>query len=489
MFLRKYVPAVAAVLALCSLTACNSTSDENVELTQSSAVIKSFSLSADTKVMAKLDTVFFSIDLVKGLIFNADSLPYGSKVTKLVPEITTLEASSVLELKVKRANATDTTYNYLTNSTDSIDFTNPVTIRVVSNDGLTERNYTLRVNVHTVKTDSLRWNQSQRTSLPSLFGYPAAQRTARMGNKMLCLTRSGQQYCMATYTGKLTGISGAMVPASAWTSGYVTFPFTPVVESFAATDDALYILDTAGALWTSADDGANWTATGRTWHHIYGAYGTAILGSKQSGAAWQIDCYPAGDAVALPDGMPVSGTSMPVSYTFPMSANPQMLLVGGVKADGTLTGATWGYDGSTWVKISKRDLPVALADVAVAPYATMTGGGYIPYAIRPTLITFGGRDSGGQVTNTVYISADYGFNWSKAGELMQLPEYLGKFAAAQAFVQDATMHADVTPRITTPLEQWECPYIFLFGGITDQGALRNTIWPGVINRFTFKPVE
>lgn len=35
---------------------------------------------------------------------------------------------------------------------------------------------------------------------------------------------------------------------------------------------------------------------------------------------------------------------------------------------------------------------------------------------------------------------------------------------------------------------WECPYIFLFGGVGADGVLCNTIWKGVVNRLTFMPL-
>ena len=36
---------------------------------------------------------------------------------------------------------------------------------------------------------------------------------------------------------------------------------------------------------------------------------------------------------------------------------------------------------------------------------------------------------------------------------------------------------------------WQCPYIYLFGGVAQNGYLLNNIWRGVINRLTFTPIE
>lgn len=119
MTLRKFAIALAVISAAAGFVACNSSSYDNEELIlPSGTAVKSFSLAEDDSVMANLDSVFFTIDLVGGRIFNADSLPYGTKVTGLVPSITTLQTASNVELRVTRSNGTDTVYNYLTNSTE-----------------------------------------------------------------------------------------------------------------------------------------------------------------------------------------------------------------------------------------------------------------------------------------------------------------------------------------------------------------------------------
>ena len=74
--------------------------------------------------------------------------------------------------------------------------------------------------------------------------------------------------------------------------------------------------------------------------------------------------------------------------------------------------------------------------------------------------------------------------------MMQLPEALGAFSNAQAYVMTSTYTARLArPRIIKPIESWECPFVYLFGGVNASGELNNCIWRGVINRLTFKPIE
>ena len=88
------------------------------------------------------------------------------------------------------------------------------------------------------------------------------------------------------------------------------------------------------------------------------------------------------------------------------------------------------------------------------------------------------------------MSNDYGYNWKKANEALQLPAEIGAFYNAQAYVMTSTFTASIIqPQIVKPTESWDCPYIYLFGGINSNGTLNNSVWRGTINRLTFKPIE
>ncbi len=44
-------------------------------------------------------------------------------------------------------------------------------------------------------------------------------------------------------------------------------------------------------------------------------------------------------------------------------------------------------------------------------------------------------------------------------------------------------------RAVTPITEWDCPFIYLFGGYDEQGVLVGNIWRGAINRLIFKPLQ
>ena len=76
---KGFYGACAAVLLLAA-GACNSSENYGQEGTAdySGTAVKSFSLKENDQVLNNIDSVFFSIDLVNGMIFNADSLPVGT---------------------------------------------------------------------------------------------------------------------------------------------------------------------------------------------------------------------------------------------------------------------------------------------------------------------------------------------------------------------------------------------------------------------------
>lgn len=489
--IRKLAICFAVVLAAANFIACNSTY-ETVEETASCVAISKFTLAENDSIMANLDSVFFSIDLTKGTIFNADSLPYGTKVTALTPVITPLEGASLIELTVKRNGKADTTYNYTTNSTDTIDFTHPVSMRVVSPNGQTQRTYQVYVNVHKTESDTLQWSNVNSWRLPSEFANPDAQHTTAGKERLFTLTSYQSAYCLSYYH-DIHELGNTTLDQAPRTAKTVRFTFVPVVESFTAVDDnTLYILADDNTLYRSDDLGDTWTACPQRWQTIIGSYQGSLLGIT-AGTSPVIEDLGRGTSVPLPAGMPVSGMSMPVYYDFEMASTPQLMIVGGRKADGSLSADTWGYDGTSWAKISKKPLPDGLEGMTTVPYYTFSVAGNLTATQVSTILAFGGRKADGTLSKTVYASYDYGYNWTKAPDKLQLPDNMPAAYDAQAFVLSTRLSASVTvpsmSRISRPSESWECPYIYLFGGLNAGGRTYNTVWRGVINRMSFKPIE
>lgn len=497
---------VAGLFALTAImSSCNSESeDEIAEVVYSSTQVKSFKLKANANILSSLDTVFFSIDLAKAQIYNADSLPYGTKVDKLVVQIAT-DACSVVELNVPRKNQADTVINYLTNSTDSIDFSNgPVKLHLVSFDGSAKRDYMVRVNVHKMEPDSLYWNEMAKRELPTELSVPTFQKSVKYQGNVVCLTSDGTDYNVA-YTENPYNDD--------WEVEGVTFGFTPEVSTLTATEDALYILSTAGTLYSSTD-GKQWSSTGQQWHHIYGGYEEKLLGVKEGDTGYLLVTYPTSSEVVASAEMPIESTSQVAELTSKWSTQLQTIMLGGRKASGEYSRAVWGYDGKQWAKISEK-FPKEVGNASmfnyrVAEVDTLTW----QVTELPVLIAMGGENASG-LNKKVYVSRNSGIDWKEGDEFLQLPRYILPRTQAQAIVVDQPVTVSRTTigswkeyqstplpgwwkvaratwyesRAVAPITEWDVPYIYLFGGYDQSGVLYDSVWRGVINRLVFKPLQ
>lgn len=477
---------IAALLCVLGFCACNEKVD-TPEYIASNVAVDTFFIQKDDNILENLDNVFFTIDLENGKIFNADSLPFGTKVNKLIPVIKLKQGASAATLTVKTAAGTDTVHDYIKNHTDSIDFSNgPVILSVTSLDEKVTKKYTINVNVHQVKADSLTWSRTERRALPSQFDIPARQHTAATAKAAYCLTlNAAGQASMAV----------AANPGDAnWDIYSVTLPAEADIKSFTATEDALYIL-TPASMWKSTDGGRSWSDTQQAWSHIYGAYGQCVLGAFKKDGNWYTADYPAtaGTAPILP-GMPVSGTSAPVAFSFPLVQTAQLLTVGGYDKDGKAINTTWGYDGREWACLSAQPLPKALGNMCLVPFFTFQVNSLWTVTDYACLLAFGGNNDS-EINRTVYMSTDYGLTWAEAPASVQFPEEIPAMISSQAYVFTSTIHAPkaarwraVGGRATEPVTQWDCPYIYIFGGESQDGVTYNTIWRGTINRLSFKPI-
>lgn len=500
--MKKFAFYLLIAIITGGVVSCNSDSTDEPTYTSSNVAVTSFSLEENDNILENLDSVYFSIDLNKALIYNADSLPYGTDISRLVVTIVT-NGCSVADLIIPRGeNLSDTTINYMTNSTDSIDFSHgPVTFHLVSPDGLNQADYKISVNVHQMKPDSLYWNRLARRNLPSTFYVPAEQKTIEYNGKAVCLTRSSSEYCIATSNHP---------DNNEWKYASVAFGFNPNINSLNATTEALYILDTDGNLYTSTD-GTKWDACNVTWHHIYGGYGSSLLGVKKQDNTYFHVTYPETTETPVASSCPVSGTSTLLTFENKWNTTPQAIFIGGECSDNRIVGSTWGYDGTTWVEISATSIP-ARKNMTIFPYFTYkTDSDNWNITKYTTLVAMLGVNEGGEPQKDVYISLDQGIHWKLADDLMQLPENIPAMFNAQALVYSSTLQSRSTgsvweqfaskklprwwviesnelSRATTPISEWECPYIYLFGGQNQSGTTYNTVWKGVINRLSFKPL-
>lgn len=497
--MRALLPAIGLAL---SAVACNSDSDDSGQsgyVEPTDVAVTGFKLKADSKILSGLDTVFFSIDLERGLIYNADSLPKGTRVTDLIPVITYSNYISSAILTMEGGQKRQGEVNYKTDPNDSIDFTGKVSLTLTSSAG-NRYSYDVKVNVHRTEPDSLTWGETAVSKLPARTEHPAAQRTVQFKDNVTSLIQESD----GTFT-----LSTTADPAtSRWERHALTLGFTPRLRSLTATDDALWMLASDGTLHTSAD-GLDWQSTQQAWHSLLGAYGNSLLGIRQTGDSWVIATYGKDPSTPLPDGFPLEDFSNIYTYKSRWMSDAVAVITGGVTSQGEVSGAVWAYDGTDWACLNNSALPSLRGSVLV-PYHTFRRLGsswtFVDYS---TIFLFGGMKEDGTLNTDTYISYDNGINWTKAPTLLQLPSHIPAFWQADNTIATKPMQsvlpADapawkrlparslpgwyrVDASVDNGVISWDCPYIYLYGGLDAQGTLHNSVWRGVINRLTFVPI-
>ena len=475
------------------LVSCNKDKDDdddtyNFSTSKQTTLVTGFGLQADANVLASLDSVHFTIDYDKGLIYNADSLPKGTDISKLkvIVEFLNTVKSAVFSITDATVQS-DTTINYTTSMTQSIDFTGKTMLKVTSSDETQVKDYEIKVLVHQVNPDSLIWNQSWRRDLP---GYA----TDLQGYKVV---QQGELYRIMTYNGSQCKLLTATALDQAnWDEQVVDLPFTPMVETLAATEEVLYMLGNDGVLYGSTD-GKEWVPCGVQWRTLIGAYENRVLGIIDNGDDhFFSDEFPRKDGFVseeLPDDFPISNSSNLLEVYNTWSVSPQAMIVGGIDRKGNMSSDTWGFDGNTWGKINNIHgfkLP-ALADASLFSYYTFrTLSGVRRYSIQSTWYLMGGRKPDGSLNGDIYLSNTQGINWDEADTTMTMPSYMPKFFGAQAFISEETMSAPsrMPSRVASPITTWQCPFIYLFGGYDADGAVLPYVWRGVYNRLTNTPI-
>ena len=419
--MRKLIPiyAILTALTLIVSASCNSSGNGDVArvtVVSANTLVSNFRLQKNDSVMTLLDSIPFTIDVNRRLIYNPDSLPKGTDITRLVASISLASSTSVGEISISGATTMkDTTYTYNASATDSIDFTGRVTLTVKAADGISTKQYLLQVNVHNLESDSLYWNKMSRRNLPGALTDPETAKAVACGGTTYCLVAENGNYTMSLTTD---------IATNNWNKQTVAFTFKPDVNSLTATDKALFVLD-ANEICTNPDRRRHQLDRHRNkYSSLIAGYGDTLLAVAASESGYfTVDLTDNGTETktAAPKEFPVKGFSQAFKYNSDWGTSEMLFMVGGEMADGNYTGATPGCDGKNWASTGNRQLP-KLTGITLVPYyyfQRVASGDYDKY---PVLLAIGGRTANGVISKKVYISCNNGLDWKLGDDLLQLPE-------------------------------------------------------------------
>ncbi|WP_455672721.1 DUF6242 domain-containing protein [Phocaeicola sp.] len=181
----------------------------------------------------------FVIDQGKHLIYNVDSLPVGTDVSKVVANIT---ADTPYIFIVAEEN------DSLWTEGDSLNFEKPVFFKVMAYDMSYGDKYEAKINVHNVVPDSLMWSNLNNNN--NFAGNRIqAQKALYFNNRI---------YVFAEQTTQVQVTSTAITDGRSWSDlQNLDIPEKAVYSSAMAWGDHLYIV--AGKSLYSSTNGEDWT--------------------------------------------------------------------------------------------------------------------------------------------------------------------------------------------------------------------------------------
>ncbi len=419
----------------------------------SNCLISSFKLQSDS--IPGLEDVKFTIDQLNGLIYNKDSMPYGTEIIGLVVCKVDFEGiPSSIEV-YQHATGDSATWN----QTDSLNFSDYVRFDVYSQDEKATKRYYAQLNIHQQVPDSMEWTWSASR----LLGKAVQDLKAIERNQyywMYVRSSAGYELFSSPVTDRKTWI-----PVSLNGLTGKTFILSQLIEY----EDVLYLPASDGSLYYSMD-GRNWhlleqtpvvkTVLGVIHGNEQGKTTSRLAAIIQEENTWRFAVmdinhqWETGDAT--PAEFPVSGFGI---SDYESMFHWRLLVVAGKDRNGRLSNTTWEtMTGLSWVR---------LTDERKSWYERREGVMVTQYDNRLYLI--GGIQSSNVPAKDIYVSNDKGISWALANDaLIFLPESYKARGHASVLVDKDN-------------------FLLLFGGKENNSAnVLDELWSGRINRLGFK---
>lgn len=435
---------------LVSLTfySCSLNSASTVE-TSDDATISAFSIN-DNDSSENASSAVFTIDDVKNIIYNIDSLPYNTKIDSLIPSIT-FESSDGYIIN------DSLTYDYYS-KIKAIDFNRDVKITNIASDGKTKKTYIVDLRVHKIDPYKYVWTKLTNQIGADVF---ENQKAVLYKNVLHFYTNSGVKNYLYTSTDGAT-----------WVKKDVTgLPVDVVFQSKIDVFNNQILLMYGTDIYSTAD-GINWTKLTTNNVYIYKSVicefqnklfaigqnistGNYSIISSTNASNWN-------EETILPTDFPITGFA---TTTFnPKYGNKKMLVVGGNDKNGTTLNTRWSTeDGMYWVNLKN----------AKSPFAPLTNAGVVYYGSR--LLLF---DTFYSYSDIKYIrnSLDYGLTWAKADTTQNRPHEMYKIREKSSVVLNPTTQT-----------------LYVIGGkysnADDITLILSDVWQVKVNYYKFKPEE
>ena len=367
-----------------SVYSCNLNSTSTIS-TSDDPTVTSFYINANDSSDASAAVFTVTEEYDVDTIYNADSLPYNTRIDSLIPTIRFTSSDGFV--------INDTlTYN-IYSTISAIDFSKPVKITNVASDGITKKEYVVDIRVHKIDPYLYIWTELNGNINSDVY---ENQKALLFNNSLYFVTNSSTSIYLYISTDGVT-----------WTKNTVSG--LPADASFqnniVVYNNQFYLLH-GNDIYNSAD-GQTWATI--TTDNIY-TYKAILFEFKSK-------LFAIGQNISSGDYSIISSTNVSnwtaealMDTNFPVSAfaattfqpkygNAKALVVGGYDKNGAMLNTRFmSEDGIVWTNLKN----------AKSPFDADANAGVAYYGSRLLLVESYYADS---TRNFVRNSFNYGLNW------------------------------------------------------------------------------
>lgn len=380
----KVMLILAVVVLACACKKTTETTTISTDTAITSFKIKHPRLKIDT-------TKTFIIDNTQNLIYNSDSLPFQTPIDSLIPTISGTLLSKVL---------INDTITYSGN--DTLNFSQPVKLQSFAEDSLLSQTYTVKVNVHQVDPDLYVWQP-----VATIYSEDATEDKAfSRGDSLFLFVKTAENNLLFT-----------SVDAKNWQKNSIeSLPTSVSLQKMILAKNHFLVAEN-GKLFKSSN-GINWSEStlSANLQSLLFELNDKIFACGNDSIFESTDLISWKNVAAIPAKFPISGAAITVART--PNGSRIAYIAGGKTADEQCLNTVWSTNNGTyWTELTEGK----------TYFSHRCGAALVQYDGK--LMLFGGRSQCQLVTDDRHwISANYGFFWTRASEKITIPDtFSGRF--------------------------------------------------------------
>ena len=411
------------IIAVCCASiffSCETTTTE--KQTSNIAQLTAFSF-AHNDSMPGLSKALFTIEerLDTGLVWNKDSMLYGTRLDSVVPRFVFAATPGISYLTLPDTTCSLTGY-------DTLNFSKgPIYLTILSSDESTTKVYEIKPTVHQVDPDLYQWSSLTHSIYPA---DDSEQKVVELGSSFVMISNNGFQ--LHAYTSQ----DGALWQSEGQIAG---LPASANIRQIVSDGTTLYYGE-GNQLYTSTN-ATQWSAQTVTYPiHTLLLYWNEVVWALVENDGYELATYDGSihlSGLRPSSDFPVSDFATVCFHS--ASQRERAMIIGGFAQSGKALNTRWNLEYTPYASQNKG-YRMEEFSIDRPSFTSLTGISVIWY--NNQLMMFGGVDANRNYFGRhILISNDEGLNWIPADSTKnQLPTEYGERQKQNAIVRDNNIY-------------------------------------------------